>query len=121
MGQSDAVQRYVTLCAQLRLPRSISLGDRYVTQHPFDGSLGEVQVKSLGDGPAATGSTTIWIPRLGDLFEYHARELSLKRRGESKAWYRMAVLRAIADACGRYPDAPAEEAAARMLLEQRRG
>lgn len=91
-----------------------------MTQHPFDGSLGEVQVKSVGDGPATTGSTTIWIPRLGDLFEHHARDLSLKRRGESKSWYRTAALHAIADACQRYPDAPAEEAAARMLLETRR-
>ena len=44
MGQSEAVRLYVTLCSQLRLPRSLSVGDRYVTQHPFDGSLGEVQV-----------------------------------------------------------------------------
>lgn len=121
LGEADeAMERYVIICAQLRLSRSIGLGDRYVSQHPFTSEMSEVRVKSLGDGPSTTGSTTVWVPRLGDLAELHARELRLAERGRPAAWYRAAVLRAIADACERYPDATAEEAAARLFAERRR-
>lgn len=114
----DAVRRYLMLCAQLRLPRSIGVGDRYVTQHPFTAEMSGVRIKSLGDGPAATGSSTVWIPRLGDLFDLHARRLRLQDPAHPTAWYRATVLRAIADACERYPEATAEEAAARLLVER---
>ena len=40
-------------------------------------------------GAATMGSMTIRIPRLGDLFDHQARELSLERRGESKSWSSM--------------------------------
>ncbi len=119
MGPPDeAVRRYVTLCAQLRLPRSIGVGDRYVTQHPFTAETSGVRIKSLGEGPATTGSSTVWVPRLGDLFEVQARRLRLDDPAHPTAWYRATVLRAIADACERYPEATAEEAAARLLLER---
>jgi hypothetical protein len=117
----EATQRYVMLCAQLRLSRSIGLGDRYVTQHPFTSQISEVRVKSLGDGPVTTGSATVWIPRLGDLAEVHARHLRLAHPGRPAAWYRATVLRSIADACERYPEATAEEAAARLLVERKAG
>lgn len=120
MGQAiEVTQRYVMLCAQLRLTRSIGLGDRYVTQHPFTSQISEVRVKSLGDGPVATGSSTVWIPRLGDLAELHARHLQRADPGRPAASYRAIVLRAIADACERYPEATAEEAAARLLVERK--
>ncbi len=120
MGAADdAVRRYVMLCAQLRLARSIGVGDRYITQHPFTAEMSGVRVKSLGEGPATTGSSTVWIPRLGDLFELQARRLRLEQPAHATAWYRASALRAIADACERYPEATAEEAAARLLLERR--
>lgn len=118
-GADEVVRRYVMLCAQLRLPRSIRLGDRYVTQHPFTSELSELRVKSLGDGPTTTGSMTVWVPRLGDLAELHARDLRRAEPGRSPAWYRATVLRLIAEACQRYPESTAEEAAARLLLERR--
>ena len=121
LGEADgAMERYVMICAQLRWSRSIGPGDRYVSQHPFTSEMSEVRIKSLGDGPSTTGSTTVWVPRLGDLAELHARELRRTDRGRPAAWYRAAVLRAIADACERYPDATAEEAAARLFAERRR-
>ena len=113
-----AVRRYVMLCAQLRLSRSIGVGDRYVTQHPFTAEMSGMRIKSLGEGPATTGSSTVWIPRLGDLFDLQARQLRLQHPARPTAWYRASVLRAIADACERYPEATAEEAAARLLLER---
>lgn len=119
MGPADdAARRYVMLCAQLRLPRSIGVGDRYITQHPFTAEMSGVRIKSLGEGPATTGSSTVWIPRLGDLFDLQARRLRLEHPARGTAWCRASALRAIADACERYPEATAEEAAARLLLER---
>ena len=116
----EAAERYLSVCVALRLARSISIGDRYVNQHPFTSELSEVKVKSLGDGPSVTGASTVWIPRLGDLAELQARRLRLADPGKSPATYRAVVLREIAEACERYPDATAEEAAARLLLERSR-
>lgn len=45
MGEVDEViERYVMVYAQLRLSRSIGVGERYVSQHPFTSEMSEVDV-----------------------------------------------------------------------------
>ncbi|MFZ0216346.1 MAG: hypothetical protein WAM30_10465 [Candidatus Dormiibacterota bacterium] len=110
---------YANDCLALRLPRAFEEGDRY-TSVPANGRFEGVvlaRIAHLNDrsSPRRTDDHRIWLPRIDDwgrILASHA--MGAMNRSRPAWWYRWSVLRAIADACRRWPDASPEDAAARL-------